>query len=217
MGYKRVPEPPARTIPFITLYYLTAEPNLPLKQKTIFRNPINPCETFMRYRLAFWEGKRIFLIISTKVMQMNEVKKEKLNDFLISITIVFFHTIEVWHIGQMRTIIKKRQWIFYSHNRPFFLDEKENSELGEPNWLPAILTQFVFVRRMSYLCNSKAGLTIGKSRFFSIFRAFLCGFQPYFHRKLPVFEFKIQVFVLKFEYGLLWNQYFKLLLTPFEV
>jgi len=28
-------------------------------------------------------------------MQMNEVKKEKLNDFLISITIVFFHTIEV--------------------------------------------------------------------------------------------------------------------------
>ncbi len=99
----------------------------------------------------------------------------------------------------------------------FFLDEKENSELGEPNWLPAILTQFVFVRRMLYLCNSKAGPTIGKSRFFIIFRAFLCGFQSYFHRKLPVFEFKIQVFVLKFEYGLLWNQYFELFLTPFEV
>ncbi len=55
---------------------------------------------------------------------------------------------------------------------------------------------------MYYLCNSGAGLSMGKSRFFCVFQGFSSCFQAYFLLKIPVFEFKFQVFVLKNRYGL---------------
>ena len=60
-----------------------------------------------------------------------------------------------------------------------------------------ILTQFAFRRKMLYLCNSKAGPSTGKSRFFIVFQACSGDFPLYFHPKLPVLQFKFQVFVLK--------------------
>ncbi|GFI33980.1 hypothetical protein IMSAGC014_00468 [Bacteroidaceae bacterium] len=70
-----------------------------------------------------------------------------------------------------------------------------------------VLTFLAFGRKMCYLCNSGAGLSIGKSRFLRLFQGIPHGFPPYFHRKFPVLEFKFQVFVLKFRYGLFDMQY----------
>ena len=55
---------------------------------------------------------------------------------------------------------------------------------------------------MSYLCNSGAGLFTEKSRFFSVFQPESKRKPAYFFPKIPVFEFKIPVYVLKFRYGL---------------
>ena len=75
-----------------------------------------------------------------------------------------------------------------------------------PDWFDTIvgwiLTLFAFRRKMYYLCNSQAGLSTGKSRFFDVFKVFFRHFWPYRFLKLPVLEFKFQVFVLKFRYGL---------------
>ncbi len=65
-----------------------------------------------------------------------------------------------------------------------------------------ILTLFAFGRKMYYLCNSEAGLSIGKSRFFGVFKVFPRHFWAYCFLKIPVLQFKFQVFVLKFRYGL---------------
>ena len=72
-----------------------------------------------------------------------------------------------------------------------------------------ILTQFAFRRKMYYLCNSQAGLSTGKSRFFDVFRAFPHRFWPYCFLKFPVLQLKFQVFVLKIQYGLFGFRYFK--------
>ena len=43
-----------------------------------------------------------------------------------------------------------------------------------------ILTQFAFGRKMLYLCNSGAGLSMGKSRFFSVFEPYSDRFPSCF-------------------------------------
>ena len=55
--------------------------------------------------------------------------------------------------------------------------------------LPVFLTQFAFGRKISYICNSGAGLPCGKSRFFYVFQAFSSDFSSYFSPKIPVLEF----------------------------
>gem|GEM_PF-4631456 len=60
---------------------------------------------------------------------------------------------------------------------------------------------------MLYLCKSEAGLSIGKSRFFDDFQAFLLRTSAYLFRKFHVLQFKFQVFELKFQYGLFELQY----------
>ncbi len=63
----------------------------------------------------------------------------------------------------------------------------------------AILTFLAFGPKMLYLCNSGAGLSMRKSRFFSSFRAFPVLFSPYFFLKFPVLQLKFQVLVLKIQ------------------
>lgn len=65
-----------------------------------------------------------------------------------------------------------------------------------------ILTQFAFLQKISYFCNSQAEPSIVKSRFFCIFKAFPNRFSPYLCYQFPVLQFKIQVFELKFQYRL---------------
>lgn len=65
-----------------------------------------------------------------------------------------------------------------------------------------ILTQFAFASKISYLCNSGAGLFMRKSRFFCDSQICSGCFPPYFFLKIPVLQLKFQVFVLKIRYGL---------------
>ena len=80
-----------------------------------------------------------------------------------------------------------------------------------------ILTQFAFASKISYLCNSKAGLSMEKSRFFVFFQVVSSRFPPYFFLKIPVLQLKFQVFVLKIRYGLLSARYRKWQEQTFEM
>ncbi len=68
--------------------------------------------------------------------------------------------------------------------------------------LPVFLTQFAFGRKIYYICNSQAGLPTWRSRFSCVFQRYWRNKTLYFLRKVPVLQFKFQVFELKFRYGL---------------
>ena len=88
-------------------------------------------------------------------------------------------------------------------------DDSRSSSWDYETSRPIILTFLAFCRKIHYLCKSEAGPPYRKPRFFYVFTMFSKFFLPYSYPKIPVLQFKFQVFVLKFRYGLFTFHYLK--------
>ena len=92
--------------------------------------------------------------------------------------------------------------LLLSHAVPYFLSVLLTSQISWNVCRNLILTLFAFGLKMLYLCDSEAGLSIGKPRFLRVFRDYRTRKQLCFYSEKHYLELKNQVFVLKIRYGL---------------